>query len=90
MTFGKCVWDGCTRHAEKASTNTCRTHHIVIRDARCAACDRHLTSTQELQARPLPTVCHRPRGRMRRSRGFPRCTAFVDGRRLRDSSWTRL
>jgi len=49
MTFGKCVWDGCTRYAEKASTNTCRTHHIVLRDARCAACDRHLTSTQELQ-----------------------------------------
>src|SRR5207249_8286198 len=30
MTFGKCVWDGCTRHAEKPATNACRSHHVTI------------------------------------------------------------
>jgi hypothetical protein len=49
MTFGKCVWDGCTRHAEKESTNACRAHHVVIRNARCSGCQRHLTSSQEVR-----------------------------------------
>jgi len=31
MTFGKCAWDGCTRHAEKPATNACRAHHTTIR-----------------------------------------------------------
>jgi hypothetical protein len=48
MTFGKCVWDGCTRHAEKASTGACRSHHTMLRDARCSKCQAQLTSRAEL------------------------------------------
>jgi len=51
MTFGKCIWDGCTRHAIKASTSACRTHHALIRQARCGACQGPLASRQELEAR---------------------------------------
>ncbi len=51
MTFGKCVWDGCTRHAEKAATSACRSHHVVIRDSRCAKCQGPLTSRLELEQR---------------------------------------
>jgi hypothetical protein len=50
-TFGKCVWDGCTRHAEKESTGACRTHHTVLRDARCQKCQGRLTSRTELDSR---------------------------------------
>jgi hypothetical protein len=49
MTFGKCVWDGCTRHAEKESTGACRTHHVKLRDAKCAACRGQLRSRLELE-----------------------------------------
>jgi hypothetical protein len=48
MTFGKCVWDGCTRHAEKASTGACRSHHAQLRGARCSKCQVQLTSRAEL------------------------------------------
>jgi hypothetical protein len=51
MTFGKCQWDGCTRHAIKASTGACRTHHALMRDARCEKCHVALASTAELQTR---------------------------------------
>jgi hypothetical protein len=51
MTFGKCVWDGCTRHAVKASTSTCRAHHAVLREARCEQCRGQLASRAELEAR---------------------------------------
>jgi hypothetical protein len=47
-TFGKCVWDGCTRHAEKESTGACRAHHVVLRDARCQKCQGRLASRPEL------------------------------------------
>lgn len=47
-TFGKCVWDGCTRHAEKESTGACRTHHVMLRDARCQKCHGRLSSRAEL------------------------------------------
>jgi hypothetical protein len=50
-TFGKCVWDGCTRHAEKESTGACRTHHTVLRDARCQKCAGRLTNRIELDSR---------------------------------------
>ncbi len=50
-TFGKCVWDGCTRHAEKESTGACRSHHVVLRDARCQKCQSRLTSRPELDTR---------------------------------------
>jgi len=55
MTFGKCIWDGCTRHAIKASTAACRTHHALIRQARCGSCQGRLASRQELETRR----CHR-------------------------------
>ena len=48
MTFGKCIWDGCTRHAEKQATGACRAHHIAIRDARCQACRGPLASRGEI------------------------------------------
>ena len=48
MTFGKCVWDGCTRHAEKQATGACRAHHVVIRDTRCQACHGVLASRSEI------------------------------------------
>jgi hypothetical protein len=51
MTFGKCVWDGCTRHAEKPGTNACRSHHVTIRDRRCEQCQGPLTSAREVDAR---------------------------------------
>jgi hypothetical protein len=44
MTFGKCAWDGCTRHAEKQATGACRAHHVIMRDTRCQACQGQLTS----------------------------------------------
>ena len=46
-TFGKCVWDGCTRHAEKESTGACRPHHVIIRDAHCRQCSGPVTSRAE-------------------------------------------
>jgi len=48
MTFGKCVWDGCTRHAEKPATSACRSHHVTIRDNRCEKCQGPLTSAREV------------------------------------------
>jgi hypothetical protein len=48
MTFGKCVWDGCTRHAEKESTGACRAHHLQLRDARCTSCHGPLRNRLEL------------------------------------------
>src|SRR5262245_48130845 len=51
MTFGKCVWDGCTRHAEKAATSACRSHHVVIRASRCEKCQGPLTSRLDLEQR---------------------------------------
>src|SRR5439155_24420810 len=51
MTFGKCVWDGCTRHAEKPATNACRSHHATIRDNRCEKCQGALTSVREVDTR---------------------------------------
>ena len=51
MTFGKCVWDGCTRHAEKPATNACRSHHVTIRDNRCEKCQGPLTSIREVDTR---------------------------------------
>src|SRR6266404_7513338 len=54
MTFGKCIWDGCTRHAEKESTGACRTHHLQLRDARCTGCQGPLRNRLELdRKRPL-------------------------------------
>ena len=50
-TFGKCVWDGCTRHAEKEATGACRPHHTLIRDARCQKCQAQLANRQELETR---------------------------------------
>lgn len=50
-TFGKCVWDGCTRHAEKEATGACRTHHLVLRDARCQKCQGRLTNQAEVNSR---------------------------------------
>lgn len=50
-TFGKCVWDGCTRHAEKESTGACRAHHVALRDARCQKCQGRLGSRSELDTR---------------------------------------
>ena len=47
-TFGKCVWDGCTRHAEKESTGACRAHHVMLRDARCLKCHGRLSSRAEM------------------------------------------
>jgi hypothetical protein len=51
MTFGKCVWDGCTRHAEKPATSACRAHHVTIRDHRCEKCQGPLTSSREVDTR---------------------------------------
>lgn len=51
MTFGKCVWDGCTRHAEKETTGACRSHHVLIRDTRCEKCQAALTSRSEVERR---------------------------------------
>jgi hypothetical protein len=51
MTFGKCVWDGCTRHAEKPATSACRSHHVTIRDNRCEKCQGPLTSPREVDTR---------------------------------------
>ena len=51
MTFGKCVWDGCTRHAEKESTGACRSHHVIIRDARCLQCQGTVMSRREVETR---------------------------------------
>lgn len=48
MTFGKCAWDGCTRHAEKQITGACRTHHVILRDARCQTCHAALTTRAEI------------------------------------------
>lgn len=50
MTFGKCVWDGCTRHAEKEATGACRAHHVRLRDARCQTCQAQLTNRSEIDA----------------------------------------
>jgi hypothetical protein len=50
-TFGKCVWDGCTRHAEKEATSACRAHHLMLRDARCQKCQARLTNRNECAAR---------------------------------------
>jgi hypothetical protein len=49
-TFGKCVWDGCTRHAEKEATGACRAHHVMLRDARCRTCRGRLSSRAALHA----------------------------------------
>ncbi len=51
MTFGKCIWDGCTRHAVKESTGACRAHHSLIRDNRCEKCQGPLASRSEIQDR---------------------------------------
>jgi hypothetical protein len=51
MTFGKCVWDGCTKHAEKEATGACRSHHVLIRDSRCQQCQGTLSSRREMDAR---------------------------------------
>jgi len=51
MTFGKCLWDGCTRHAVKAATGACRAHHSMFRDARCQQCRGALTNRQEIEQR---------------------------------------
>lgn len=51
MTFGKCIWNGCTRHAEKAETGACRAHHPIIRDTRCQICQGPLTSSPEVDQR---------------------------------------
>jgi hypothetical protein len=51
MTFGKCIWDGCTRHAVKESTGACRSHHNLIRDTRCEKCQGPLPSRSEMQVR---------------------------------------
>jgi hypothetical protein len=51
MTFGKCVWDGCTRHAEKPATSACRAHHVIIRESRCQACQGPLLSRPEVDSR---------------------------------------
>lgn len=48
MTFGKCIWDGCTRHAEKQATGACRAHHVVIRETRCQGCQGVLASRAEV------------------------------------------
>jgi hypothetical protein len=49
MTFGKCVWDGCTRHAVKQATRACEAHHQIMRDSPCTQCRGQLRSTRELQ-----------------------------------------
>jgi hypothetical protein len=54
MTFGKCVWDGCTRHAEKESTGACRAHHLKIREARCATCQAPLRNRAEIERGRCP------------------------------------
>lgn len=54
MTFGKCVWDGCTRHAEKESTGACRSHHQKIREARCATCQAPLHNRLEIERGRCP------------------------------------
>jgi hypothetical protein len=54
MTFGKCVWDGCTRHAEKESTGACRSHHQKIREARCSACQSPLRNRLEIERGRCP------------------------------------
>ena len=54
MTFGKCVWDGCTRHAEKESTGACRSHHQKIRQARCATCQGPLRNRLEIERGRCP------------------------------------
>jgi len=54
MTFGKCVWDGCTRHAEKESTGACRNHHQKIREARCMACQGPLRNRVEIERGRCP------------------------------------
>jgi hypothetical protein len=51
MTFGKCVWDGCTKHAEHASTKACRSHHVLIREARCHQCQGPLATRLEIEAK---------------------------------------
>ncbi len=51
MTFGKCVWDGCTRHAEKESTGACRAHHAIMRDTRCVQCQGRLATRTEVESR---------------------------------------
>jgi hypothetical protein len=47
MTFGKCIWDGCTRHAVKETTSACRDHHAALRDHRCEKCQGPLASRSE-------------------------------------------
>jgi hypothetical protein len=51
MTFGKCIWDGCTRHAVKESTGACRSHHNLIREMRCDKCKGPLSNRSEMQIR---------------------------------------
>jgi hypothetical protein len=51
MTYGKSVFDGCTRHAEKEATGACRSHHVIIRDSRCQKCQGALTSRPEVESR---------------------------------------
>ncbi|HEX3177729.1 MAG TPA: hypothetical protein VHZ49_13700 [Methylomirabilota bacterium] len=54
MTFGKCVWDGCTRHAEKPTTGACRAHHQRIREARCSMCAGPLRNRTEVERSRCP------------------------------------
>jgi hypothetical protein len=49
MTFGKCRWDGCTRHAIKEITGACKTPHVVLRDNRCRQCQGALASRLEIE-----------------------------------------
>ena len=51
MTFGKCVWDGCTRHATKQATKACAAHHAVLRGARCESCGGPLRSETDVTRR---------------------------------------
>ncbi len=55
MTFGKCIWDGCTRHAVKQATGACRAHHPLLRELRCRSCQGPLNTRLEIQHRR----CHR-------------------------------
>src|SRR5262245_4398698 len=48
-SYGKCVWNGCTRHAVKIETGKCRAHHTALRGARCARCDGPLQSQREVE-----------------------------------------
>ena len=58
MTFGKCIWNGCTRHAEKSDTRACRGHHQVMRDSSCVKCGARPASRREAEER-LCAKCRR-------------------------------